>query len=211
MLYEGLDRQTLEGWNDITDMQKHWIGECNGVSFELPFADREGDITLWTDKAEHLKRAKFVAVCPGSVLDLECGGIGHGKLDVQVVNTLSGDFLPVFVTDQLPFHEGADGRIGIPEVYECDMDFASQVGLKLKEKTIEMIEDDVVERKSVAEKINGRITSSKLRDWLVSRQRRWGTPIPILHCNQCGTQPVPYDQLPMERLSEGQSATSCPK
>ena len=57
---------------------------------------------------------------------------------------------------------------------------------------------EAVVKKLEAQNLGSGKVNFRLRDWLVSRQRYWGAPIPIIHCDKCGTVPVPEDQLPVE-------------
>ena len=56
------------------------------------------------------------------------------------------------------------------------------------DRVVQAIEDKGIGKKQV---------NYRLRDWLISRQRMWGTPIPVIHCKNCGTVPVPYEDLPV--------------
>ncbi len=83
---------------------------------------------------------------------------------------------------ELCFHNAQEGILTEPSP------FAGKIAADVREQ----LADYLVEKKFAERKIN-----YKLRDWIFSRQRYWGEPIPLIHCEQCGIVPVPEDQLPV--------------
>ena len=75
------------------------------------------------------------------------------------------------------------------------------IGLPVKEAVKAILE------KGQSEHWGQAVTRYRLRDWLVSRQRYWGTPVPAIHCPKCGVVPVPYQDLPVRlpEMAEGET------
>ncbi|MFM1784010.1 MAG: hypothetical protein RLZZ579_287 [Actinomycetota bacterium] len=148
-------------------------------------------------------------------------------LERYAINPLNGTKMPVWATDYVLSDYGTGAVMGVPAHDQRDMEFANEFALNVvsviqtdEEKpeisriattgegvsinsgelnglqTKQAIEKaiEIVESKGVGK----RAKSFRLRDWLISRQRYWGTPIPIIHCGECGEVPVPQDQLPVE-------------
>uniref|UniRef100_A0A8C6XGM0 leucine--tRNA ligase n=1 Tax=Naja naja TaxID=35670 RepID=A0A8C6XGM0_NAJNA len=136
---------------------------------------------------------------------------------VTAMNLLTNQEIPVVISAKSEFEGCLDLKIGIPCISPGDAEVAKKMGLAFAE-VIETFPDgsqrlinsgeftgmtrekalNAITQQAKSKNIGGFLTSNKLKDWLISRQRYWGTPIPIIHCQNCGTVPVPYDDLPVQ-------------
>lgn len=150
------------------------------------------------------------------------------KLDgVMAVNPVNGREIPIFVSDYVLMGYGTGAIMAVPAHDDRDWDFAKKFGCEIievvaggedvqkaaftaKDETGILVNSDFLDGKTVKDAIPAMIewleskgigrakVQYKLRDWVFSRQRYWGEPIPLIWCDQCGWVPVPEDQLPLE-------------
>lgn len=202
-LRAGLDRKELDSWLDIIELQKNWIGDCDGYSFDLkiigPSVKSDCNfLNVWVQDCASLLDAEFIVVQPNSLVDIlsENSRDTNGKLPLEVINPFTNSNLPIYVDSDVPYPFARNVYVGDPSRSQFDRNFAEKVDLERKFRVPVCAANEICE---VAKKlgIGGYLVSSRLQDWLISRQRYWGTPVPMVHCDKCGTQPVSYDQLPV--------------
>jgi len=128
------------------------------------------------------------------------------------VNPLSGERLEIWVSDYVLADYGTGAIMCVPGHDERDFEFATKFGLPI----LQVITDEDVMVNSgqfnglssdegkeavanhlAAHGIGEKTVNYKLRDWVFSRQRYWGEPIPLIHCDTCGVVPVPESDLPV--------------
>lgn len=143
------------------------------------------------------------------------------------VNPVNGEVIPVWIADYVLMHYGTGAVMAVPAHDERDFDFAKKYGLTIRQVVKPVDEsknqteekaftddgvlvnsgefegmDSAEARKKITAKLEkdkkGKlVVNYKLRDWLVSRQRYWGAPIPIVYCKKCGEVPVAEADLPV--------------
>ena len=147
-------------------------------------------------------------------------------LERYAINPLNGERLPIWVSDYVLADYGTGAIMAVPAHDQRDLDFAKAMDLPIR-VVVQTDEDPTETGVATAGdgvlinsgELNGlskteaiqraieileergtglRAKNFRLRDWLISRQRYWGTPIPIIHCASCGEIPVPEEQLPVE-------------
>jgi leucyl-tRNA synthetase len=161
-------------------------------------------------------------------------------LGVRAVNPVTGAQIPVYAADYVLADYGTGAIMAVPGQDQRDWDFATEFGLPVvrtvqppedwegeayvgEGPAINSANDEIdltgltvddAKRTTIAflerQGLGRGTVNFRLRDWLLSRQRYWGVPIPVIHCETCGEVPVPEDQLPVE-LPELRGADLKPK
>ncbi len=171
-----------------------------------------------------IESCKTTSVAEADMATMEKKGMATGFM---AIHPITGAQVPVWVANFVLIDYGSGAVMSVPAHDTRDYAFAKAYGLPIKQViypadgsdvtvdadayvekgvlknsaefdglTSEQAIDAIADKLAVVGK-GEKQTNYRLRDWGVSRQRYWGTPIPIIHCDKCGTVPVPEDQLPV--------------
>lgn len=201
-------------WDELSlATQRYILGRSDGV--ELDLAGDGRSLTVFSPHREQLGRARFVLLSPRHPeVDAWAGGAAAGELErmrsggwersardarsVPLIDTgasiagPAGEPLPVLVSPLVDARFGPTASLGVPAVDEADAELAARA---------ERVDwQPAGEGEEVAPApVEGARAAIRYRanDFSISRQRSWGTPIPVVHCESCGAVPVPAEQLPV--------------
>ena len=248
------DQEDVDYIERVKIQQRNWIGRSTGaeITFQTNIGD---EVTVYTTRADTLFGTTYMVISPEHPMlkkwqpliknwdaveayqeeaahksDFERGELNKEKTGVrlegiEVMNPVTHQALPMFVSDYVLMGYGTGIVMGVPGHDQRDWEFAKKFGLPIIEvvkggdvtKEAFVAKDDsaimvnsgflngmtvkeaipamkkyVVEQGFGKEKVN-----YKLRDWVFSRQRYWGEPIPLVNCEKCGWVALPEEQLPL--------------
>ncbi|MDQ7057810.1 MAG: leucine--tRNA ligase [Ghiorsea sp.] len=173
--------------------------------------------------AVFLEECSTISTKEADVATMEKKGMALG---INAIHPITGEAVPVWVANFVLMSYGTGAVMSVPAHDERDYDFAKKYGLNIKQVITNAAGDadvndaaytdagvlihsgefDGLKSNKAKKTITHWLTTHgkgeqrtqfRLRDWLVSRQRYWGTPIPVIHCDDCGTVAVPEQDLPV--------------
>jgi len=217
-LLDGL--QGIDWSERVKIAQRNWIGKSEGALLEFPTG--QFSIKVFTTRPDTILGATYIVLAPEHPLienqELRIKNQGEiknyveaakrkteqerlveGKVKTGVelkgitaINPATGTEIPIWVADYVLAGYGTGAIMAVPAHDERDRAFAETFDLPISDA-------ELLPAREVLRKTHGlRKTHYHLRDWLISRQRYWGPPIPIVYCDACGTVPVPEKDLPIK-------------
>jgi len=168
-------------------------------------------------------KTRMMSEIERTATDKEKTGVFTGA---YAINPFTNDKMPIWISDYVLISYGSGAIMAVPAGDERDFEFANNFNLPIREVVSEDGKPnsndncfsgygiclnsanlngltsenakEIVCNELNEKGIGGAKIQYRLHDWLISRQRYWGTPIPIIHCDDCGPVPVPEKQLPVE-------------
>ncbi|MDP3013356.1 MAG: class I tRNA ligase family protein, partial [Candidatus Subteraquimicrobiales bacterium] len=163
-LLEGLDK--IDWSERVKIAQKNWIGKSEGRIIKFDDINTGEALEIYTTRPETLNSATFIAI----------SGTKDKFTGKYVINPLTNKKIPVWKATYVLSEYGTGAIMGVPAYDERDMVFAKENGI------------DIVKLPFKKHDLGIKKVNYHLRDWLVSRQRYWGAPIPMIDCSKCGWQ-----------------------
>ncbi|MDO8467113.1 MAG: leucine--tRNA ligase [bacterium] len=217
------DLDGLDWPGRVKEMQRNWIGRSEGALIKFPVVCNRpysGALEIFTTRPDTIAGVAYMVVAPEHPLISELGEhienltevkkyiekaknksdrerqenkekTGVALKGVRAVNPWSKKEVPIWVSDYVLMNYGTGAIMAVPQHDERDREFAVKFQLPIFDEPL-ISKDEVVAKVGGQKKIN-----YKLRDWIFSRQRYWGEPIPIIKCATCGNVAVPEDELPV--------------
>ncbi|MEK7666002.1 MAG: class I tRNA ligase family protein [Patescibacteria group bacterium] len=218
------DLDTVNYLPKIKKQQQDWIGKSEGAEIDFWMGSRMGSgrllcIRVFTTRPDTIDGATYVVLAPEHPLvellttdehreeveayvaiakkrtEMERGDESREKTGVftgsTVVNPFNSEAVPVWIADYVLSTYGTGAIMAVPQHDERDRAFAEKFGLPIVDRPLVAIDE-------VVAKVKGnKVTRYKLRDWVFSRQRYWGEPIPLVWCDEHKWVAVPDEQLPV--------------
>lgn len=159
----------------IKTQQRNWIGRSEGALIKFD------DIEIFTTRPETIFGATFIAIA----------GSEDKFTGRYVTNPATKEKIPVWEAEYVMADVGTGAIMGVPTHDERDFAFAQKHNLPIKET-------ELIDKEEAIAKFGKKVVKYKLRDWVFSRQRYWGEPIPLINCESCGWQAVLDKDLPVK-------------
>lgn len=210
-LLEEID--SLEWPEKIKTMQKNWIGRSVGAEIDFEVVGGAPHITVFTTRPDTIYGATFLVVAPEygqldslladdtreKVLTYKADALKKSEIERQenkektgvftgsyAINPATKEKIPIWVADYVLAGYGTGAIMAVPAMDDRDHEFAEKFDLPIVET--ELCDRDLFGTPKV---------TYRMRDWLISRQRYWGCPIPIAYDKNGNPHPIPEDQLPV--------------